>query len=54
MKIGDVVIVKAIPGEPIGVVVEFDEGCDWPWVMIYDGRMVVWPASTMEVISESG
>ena len=54
MKVGDMVIVNAIPGQPIGVVVEFDTGTNgWPWVMIQDGRMVVWPETSMEVINES-
>ena len=53
MKVGDMVIVNSIPGQPIGVVVEFDASCDWPWVMIQDGRMVVWPETSMEVINES-
>ena len=53
MKVGDVVIVKVIAGEPMGLVVEFDEDCGWPRVMIYAGKMVTWPASSMEVINES-
>ena len=53
VKIGDVVLVKGVINQPIGIVVSFDDDCGWPWVMVEDGRMVVWPEHSMEVISES-
>ena len=52
MRVGDVVRVKSIVDYPIGIVVSFDDDCGWPWVMIPEGKLVVFPAHTMEVVSE--
>ena len=53
MKVGDVVRVKSVSDQPIGIVVSFDDDCGWPWVMIPGGKLVVWPEHTMEVVNES-
>ncbi len=52
MKVGDVVRVKGVINQPIGIVVSFDDDCGWPWVMITDGNLVVWPEHSMELINE--
>ena len=50
MQVGDLVVINAIPGHPTGVVMEFDASCGWLWVMIQDGRMVVYPETCMEIV----
>ena len=50
MKVGDLVRVLAVRGQPVGVVVEVDSGCGWPWVLV-GARMVIWPESQLEVIN---
>ena len=53
MKVGDVVKALAYASCPIGIVIEIDDHCGWPHVMIEEGRIVVWPKEQLEVISES-
>ena len=52
MKVGDLVRVLAVGDQPIGVIVSFDSGCGWPWVVV-GLRMVIWPESQLEIVDES-
>lgn len=52
MKVGDLVKVKSVPGEPIGIIVEIDEISGWPRVIVEDGRQVIWPLCQMELVGE--
>ena len=53
MKVGSIVRVKSIPGHPLGIIVESDSSCAWPWVLIESGKLVLWPMEQMEAINES-
>ena len=53
MKVGSIVRVKSISGHPLGVVVEIDIGCGWPWVLIESGKLVLWPMEQVEDINEN-
>ena len=52
MQIGDVVEVIAMK-RVAGIIIEIDEFCGWPHVMIEDGRVVAWPKEQVKVISET-